>query len=343
MQSLVRILIVENVDFFQGLIAPILNQRPNWRVAGVVADEAGAVRLARLLQPDLILLDIDLPRMNGVKTARHIRMLAPNSRIVFLSHESSLGVVRQAFRLGAWAYVTKEHAAPELIAAVEAVLQGKQFIASGVSGHDNTASIEDPDRRLEQILAPSVSPLPQKVRMVPSHKVQFYSRDTILLERATRFVEVALRANHSVIFCTTGPRREGIFHALKTQGLDIESAVARGSCITLDAGKILSTVMVENLPDPTKFLELFGGFITSAADAARGRHSRVVLYEECAPLLWEQGKEEATLRVEVLCNELVTRYDVDIFCGYSVTYFHGEEDRHLTERICALHTAVDSR
>jgi hypothetical protein len=58
--------------------------------------------------------------------------------------------------------------------------------------------------------------------------------------------------------------------------------------------------------------------------------------------LWEQGREEPTIQLERLFNELANRYDLDVLCGYSLTYFHGEEDSHTIQRLCAEHSSVDS-
>jgi DNA-binding NarL/FixJ family response regulator len=87
------------------------------------------------LQPDLILLDVGLPTLNGIEAARRIHTLSPKSKILFVSQESSVDVVQEALRLGAMGYVVKTHAGTELLAAVEAVCQGRQFVGAGLAGH----------------------------------------------------------------------------------------------------------------------------------------------------------------------------------------------------------------
>jgi len=95
-----------------------------------VSDGLEAVHKAEELKPDLILLDIGLPTLNGIEAARQIRKLAPDSKIVFLSQESSAEVVEEALRLGAWGYVLKTRAGSDLLPAVEAILSGKRFVSS---------------------------------------------------------------------------------------------------------------------------------------------------------------------------------------------------------------------
>jgi DNA-binding NarL/FixJ family response regulator len=103
------------------------------QVIGEVADGLDAVQKAELLQPDLVLLDIGLPTLNGIEAARQIRKLAPESKIIFVSQESSCEMVQGALNLGAWGYVLKKKAAVDLLAAVNAVHEGRQFVSFGLS------------------------------------------------------------------------------------------------------------------------------------------------------------------------------------------------------------------
>ena len=81
------------------------------------------------------MLDIGLPSLNGIEAARRIRKVSPESKILFISQESSADVVQEALALGALGYVVKVHAGSDLLPAVGAVLEGGQFISSGLSGH----------------------------------------------------------------------------------------------------------------------------------------------------------------------------------------------------------------
>ena len=100
-----------------------------------VSNGLEAVQKAQDLKPDLILMDIGLPGLNGIEAARRIRTLAPNSKIIFLTQESSPEVVREAVILGARGYVIKSRAETDLLIAVDAVLQGKQFFNDGDGRH----------------------------------------------------------------------------------------------------------------------------------------------------------------------------------------------------------------
>jgi DNA-binding NarL/FixJ family response regulator len=102
------------------------------RIVGVVSDGLEAVLKAAELQPDLILLDVGLPKMNGIEAARRIRKVAPKSKILFLTQELDVDVARVALSEG-HGYVVKSDADNELITAVEAVLQGKKFVSLQLS------------------------------------------------------------------------------------------------------------------------------------------------------------------------------------------------------------------
>jgi DNA-binding NarL/FixJ family response regulator len=128
--SSVRALVVEDNEPFRRFVCASLGARPELQIVCEVSDGLEAVQKAEELQPDLILLDIGLPSLNGIEAAGRIRRLSPKSKILFVTLESSIDIVQQALSLGALGYVVKLDAAIELLAAVEAVLRGEQFVSS---------------------------------------------------------------------------------------------------------------------------------------------------------------------------------------------------------------------
>jgi DNA-binding NarL/FixJ family response regulator len=136
--SSVRVLVVEDFEPFRQFIRATLGKRPDLQLVGEVSDGPEAVQKAVELKPDLILLDIGLPTLNGIEAARQIRKLAPESKIIFLSEQSSADIVKAALKLGALGYVVKADAGTELLIAVEAVRQGKKFVSSRLAGHNFT-------------------------------------------------------------------------------------------------------------------------------------------------------------------------------------------------------------
>lgn len=123
----VRILLVEDFEPFRNLIRILLEGKPGLQIIAEIADGQEAVQKAAELKPTLILLDIGLPSLNGLAAARLIRPLSPDSKILFVTQESSLEVAQEALSLGAAGYVVKARVASDLRAAVEAILLGGTF------------------------------------------------------------------------------------------------------------------------------------------------------------------------------------------------------------------------
>ncbi len=132
--SAIRVLVAEDFVLFQEFIRSKLSQRPDLRIICEVRDGLEAVQKAAGLKPDLILLDIGLPKLNGIAAARQIRNFSPKSKIIFVSQESSPDIVQEALSLGTCGYVVKTKAESDLLAAVDAVVEGRQFLSYGLSG-----------------------------------------------------------------------------------------------------------------------------------------------------------------------------------------------------------------
>jgi DNA-binding NarL/FixJ family response regulator len=126
--STVRILVVDDYEPFRQFVISTLEKRPGFLIVAEASDGLEAVAKAEELKPDLVLLDIGLPILNGIEAARRIRKIAPESKIIFVSQESSADLVQEALSLGSRGYVVKTSAPRDLLAAVEAVLLGKHFV-----------------------------------------------------------------------------------------------------------------------------------------------------------------------------------------------------------------------
>ena len=118
----VRVLVVEDFVPFRQFILSMLASMPDLRVIGEVSDGLEAVHKSAEQQPDLILLDIGLPSLNGIEAARRIRALVPESKIIFLSQESSADVIEEALNTGARGYVVKTQAEGQLLATIHAAI-----------------------------------------------------------------------------------------------------------------------------------------------------------------------------------------------------------------------------
>ena len=135
-----RILLVDDFAPWRQAVSSILLAKPELQVVGEASDGPEAVEKAVELKPDLILLDIGLPTLNGIEVARQIRRLAPESKIIFLSQESSDDIAQEALNTGAAGYVVKTMAGSDLLTAVESVSEQCQF--GSLDGKPSEAAIQ---------------------------------------------------------------------------------------------------------------------------------------------------------------------------------------------------------
>ena len=298
-----RILVVEDHRPFRRLICKALQRRAEFQTIEA-ADGLEALQKADELPPDLILLDINLPKLHGFEVAQRIRRLAPHAKLLFLSQESSSDIVRKALSLGAHGYIRKLSAGTDLLPAIDAVLGGQRFVSSGLA-FTETAETAAPHR----------------------HEILFCSDDAAVVDGFTHFIAAALNAGDAAIVLVTESHRAPLLQGLRTQHVDIEGAIERGTYLSFDA---------DVAPDPVRFLEAINGVREAAAKAGK-THPRVAFCGERAGRLWAAGRTAEAVQLEQFCSELA--HDVDILCAYPVPYT--TNDQALT-RICAEHTAVSA-
>ena len=329
---LIRVLVVEDYEPFRRFICSTLRRRPELQIVGEVSDGLEAVNKAEELQPDLIVLDIGLPSLNGIEAARRIRKVSPESKIVFVSQESSAAVVQEALALGALGYVVKAHAGSELLAAVEAALEGRQFVGSGLSGH---YFIEATDPQASRFLTQAGFPIPgsEESETTRNHEVQFYSDDVSFLVGLTRFVEAALEAESTVIVVATELHRKNLLQGLQARGVDTAAADEEERFFLLDAAEVLSTFMENAGPNRERFLSTIAPLIR----CAEIKHQRVVLFGEMVALLCAEGRTKDAIKLERLWNELLQTHPVHLRCAYPMTE---ELKGEPYAAICAEHSAV---
>jgi DNA-binding NarL/FixJ family response regulator len=172
--SSVRVVVVDDYAPFRSFFCSTLRKNPELQIVAETGDGLEAVQKAEELQPDLIVLDLGLPTLNGIEAARRIRKVAPRTKILFVSQESSADVVEEALTLGS-GYMVKAYAGSELLAAVKAVLQRKRFMSAGVSGAacgGNAAEqrLDCPDKEAVPPLIPGKGEIPSSQTSQERHK-----------------------------------------------------------------------------------------------------------------------------------------------------------------------------
>ena len=127
-----RVLLVDDFQSWRYCLRSLLQQhRDDVEIVGEASDGLQAIEQAQELRPDLILLDIGLPKLDGIETARRLRGLSPHSKIIFVSQESSAEVITEALATGAQDYIVKTNAS-RLLNAVDTALVAQELTLSGV-------------------------------------------------------------------------------------------------------------------------------------------------------------------------------------------------------------------
>jgi DNA-binding NarL/FixJ family response regulator len=269
----IRILVADDFVQWRDFVSSTVKRETEWHIVGEASDGPEAIEKAKDLTPDVILLDIGLPKLGGIEVARQIRKLVPQSKILFLSGMHDPEIVEEAMGTGASGYVFKFETASELKQAIEDILRGEQYLSSSIRGFipKDTEDSRTPNGpiRKEPFTSSPESDLTQETVTTSCHEVHFYSTDAFLLGRLTHFIGAALMAGNTAIVIATKRHRDTLLRRLREYSVDVDAAIQRGSFVSLDAAETLSMFMVKDRPDAARFLESFGKLIASVSKATR--------------------------------------------------------------------------
>jgi DNA-binding NarL/FixJ family response regulator len=301
-----KILVVEDFEQFRRFIVSALQRRPQFQVTEA-SNGLEALQEAETLQPDLVLLDIGLPHLNGMEVARRLRKLAPAAKILFVSQERSPDVVREALRLGALGYVQKPRAGSDLLPAIDAALEGRRFVSAGLEVDAASDDLAD-----------------------HSHELLFCGDEQTLLDAFTHFIVRALRTRNPALVLATKSHERSLLERLRASGVDIDASILSGTYVSFDADEEL---------DSSQFFRAIEA-LREAASKAGKEHPRVAFCGEGAGRLWATGKTDEAIRLEHLCAELTRSHEVEILCVYPLP---GDREDEGFKNIRREHTHVSFR
>jgi DNA-binding NarL/FixJ family response regulator len=127
---------------------------PRFEVVGTVSDGRELLKVAAVLQPDVIVLDIAMPQLNGLDAARHLKPTMPKAKLIFLTMNEDPELVGEAFRAGASAFLLKQAAAFELTDAIEHVLKGRSYVTPSAAKGQAKIALREPKAR-EHVAEPT--------------------------------------------------------------------------------------------------------------------------------------------------------------------------------------------
>lgn len=140
---IVRILVVDDFVPWQRLVLTQLESQTNYEVISVAVNGSQAVQKARQSQPDVILMDLNLPQITGLEAIRQIRMFAPFSKVLFMSANGDPELIQAAFAAGGAGYILKNDSNTDLIPGIRAVLAGRRFVSRSLAERSSGSSMQD--------------------------------------------------------------------------------------------------------------------------------------------------------------------------------------------------------
>jgi len=140
-----RILVIDDFLPWQHFVQGILESETDLKIIATATDGLEAVQKAKELQPDIILMDLSLPRMNGFEATRQIRMLSPASKILFLSEHRGSDLIESAFRVGGLGYVLKSDSYSDLLTGIRVLLRGQQVVSHSLIDWRDVTDKENPN------------------------------------------------------------------------------------------------------------------------------------------------------------------------------------------------------
>lgn len=319
------VLVVDDYDPWRRHVCAELQKYPRWRVVAEARDGLEAVRTAQTLNPDLILLDIGLPGLNGLEAARRILAHRRSARILIVTEQHSPDIAEAALEAGARGYLFKMDAGRDLPFAMEAVVNGGGFLSSALALHFS-----------------HLLPVRSNARR---HEVGFFSDEASIVDAYARFAHEGVRQGHSIIVMAGEPRRTHVLQRLETLGVPVTSLIQDRRCVPVDADALFAHITVDGSPDGTRLLESVMPTIAEITRSSGGEGTRVVACGEIAPRLWKRGNLEGALSIEQLWDEFVKEHHVDTLCGFAPVDVPrlGADEYAAFQRICECHSAVHIR
>jgi DNA-binding NarL/FixJ family response regulator len=321
-----RVLIADDYEPWRRYVDVALRRHRRWRTIGEATDGSEAIRQAQLLRPDLILMDIGLPKQNGIIAARQILAADSRVKILFLSEHQSSELVEAALATGASGYVVKSNAGTELLPAMSAIVAGKPFISASLAGHGfdtwKKELVERPPCR---------------------HAAGFYADEASMLDDFATFANRVLKDGTTLIVIGIGTRRNKLEQAVRARGVDVDRLTSEGRHRFLNVADAFSMYMVNGWPDEARFSKLVADVFEEAVACSTSRDRRVAAWGEGAPTLLRQGHAEAAIHVEEMWDRLASRYGIETLCGYFPDHVAYDEGDPSVQQISAIHSHVTFR
>ena len=282
-------------------------------VAGTASDGWQAIDLARQLDPDVIVLDINMPGLNGFQTSRALSDAGSKAPIVFLSALDADEHVGEAFRWGARGFVEKSYIARDLPSAIDHVLSGRQFLPSLTSMF--------------------------RVANGRGHAIDLHDDAATFLNRVSGYFDLALKRGDATCVIADEETREGLSQRLRSRGWDLAGPSTHNRYLLVDAGAALQRFMRNGLPDPGVLADI-ATELDQYRLAVTGRQtSCLTLFGNMAGSLMADGNAAAAIALEHRWTAVTKDLPFLTLCGYAPSCFPAAAPT-LWANACAEHAMV---
>ena len=307
--SLRRVLLVDDYKPWLRYVVSAIVKDPAWSLVGLASDGLEALEQADAHDPEIILLDIGLPSLDGLEVAQRILKRSPTVAILFVTALSSVDVAKAALAIGARGYILKANASTELLPAMHTIAGGARFVGDGLGSL-------------------SESPIVQ-------HDVGFYTDEDLLVDEYARIAGRALASGRTFIIASCAARHARLRARLLKDGVDVDGALGEDRYREVDPTAIIDGVMRGESVDERQFWTLAHDLVAEFGPHAGGH---VVVCGECAPTLLNQGDVRSALQLEHLWDEFARAHHIDTFCGYLMPAHAA--DAHTLDALRAAHACV---
>jgi CheY-like chemotaxis protein len=282
-------------------------------IAGVATDGRQALDRASQISPDLIVLDINMPGLDGFQTKRALERAGSAAPVVFLSMADTDDVVTEAFRCGGRGYVVKSHIPRDLARSLNHVLSGRLFVPSLTSLFDLTDDT--------------------------GHAMQLHGDLDSFLDGLAEFFDLALRRGDATCVIATEDVREGVGRRLSAAGWKIGGPSGHKRYLAIDAADAVNRFMRNGMPDISVVAEIASELDQYRREVSDATPSRLTLFGNVAGSLMANGNPMAGIALENHWNALTRDLPFFTLCGYSTSCFNGCGPE-LWSNACREHRAV---
>lgn len=307
-----RVLLVDDHRRIIDNVSTMLSD--DFEVAGVATDGRQAVEIVQQVQPDVVVLDVEMPGLDGFQTLRAMGQSGfATPPAVFLSMHHSEAIISEAFRSGARGYVMKTRVARDLVNALDQVLDGRMFV-------------------------PSLTSLLQLAKS-GGHAMEVHHDLQSSVDDIGALFASALHRGDATCVIATLEFRERLADRLGVLGWDVAGSSGHKRYRAIDAAEAIDGIMRNGLPDRDRVAEIAIELERYRRHVSDDKTSRVVIFGNMASLLSENGNVAAAIALERLWNEVTRGLPFLTVCGYGSSCFH-DGAPNLWSDVCAEHWAL---